>query len=58
MIEAAAETVVEAEAQLGIGLGVELEVESVLEDEDGPLYAGLDDLDFFEEPPPPEAEEA
>jgi hypothetical protein len=31
-----------------------------LEDDEGPLYAGLDDLDFFEEPPPPppEAEEA
>ncbi|HEU4581452.1 MAG TPA: chromosome partition protein MukE [Polyangiaceae bacterium] len=58
LIEAAAETEVEAEAQLGVGLGVELESEAVLEDEEGPLYAGLDDLDFFEEPPPPEAEEA
>jgi hypothetical protein len=37
---------------------VELEGEAVLEDDEGPLYAGLDDLDFFEEPPPPEAEEA
>lgn len=57
-IEGAAETEVEAEAQLGVGLGVELEGEAVLEDEEGPLYAGLDDYDFFEEPAPPEAEEA
>jgi chromosome partition protein MukE len=55
-LEGAAET--EVEAQLGVGLGVELEREAVLEDEEGPLYAGLDDLDFFEEPPPPEADEA
>lgn len=58
VIEPAAETEVEAEAQLGVGLGVELEGEAVLEDEEGPLYAGLDDYDFFEEPAPPEAEEA
>jgi chromosome partition protein MukE len=56
-LEGAAETEVEAEAQLGVGLGVELEAEAVLEDDEGPLYAGLD-LDFFEEPPPPEADEA
>ncbi len=57
-LEGAAETEVEAEAQLGVGLGVELEREAVLEDDEGPLYAGLDDYDFFEEPAPPEAEEA
>jgi len=58
LIEAAAETLVDREAQLGVGLGVELEGEAALEDDEGPLYAGLDDLDFFEEPAPPEADEA